>query len=201
MKTPIGWSSAPDEVPTTASQLLTQAATILTNEVARLPVSLFPQPSAAGPALGALPKLELPTAALPSADVERLRRQAHDVIESLLSALVPNANLDHRAALVSAPAPVEAGTDALVCLRIANEDPTPCELSLYSSNFVADRGYDISASHVVFTPRVVTIPAQSEANFEIKVRVPRQAPPGIYSGLVQVMGNKYLKVVVSVEVK
>jgi len=46
----------------------------------------------------------------------------------------------------------------------------------------------------------VTIPAKSEAGFEIKIAVPQQTPVGIYSGLIQAMGCRYIKAVLSVEV-
>jgi hypothetical protein len=202
MKTPIGRSPLND-TPAIGSPLLTQAAGILAREVARIPASFLQMPGGApGSQSPALPNLELPVASLPGIDIDRLRRHAHDVIETLLTAFSPKiAGPDDRAAILRSTAPVSAGDNAAVTFRLANEEPTPSEVSLYSSNFVADNGYDIPASRVAFSPRVATIPPNGDAKFEIQVRVPQQAPPGIYSGLVQAFGSKYVKAVVSVEVK
>jgi hypothetical protein len=201
MKTPVGWSTL-NETPAVGSPLLMKAASILAQEAARFPAS-FPQLLAGTPAHQppALPNVELPVTALPGIDVDQLRRYAHDMIETLLTALSPKAGTENRVALLHCPTPVVAGSEAVVSIRIANEDPSPTETSLYSTNFVSDTGYDIPARSVTFSPRASTIPAKSDATFELKARIPQQAPPGIYSGLVQAAGSKYLKAVVSIEVK
>jgi hypothetical protein len=49
-------------------------------------------------------------------------------------------------------------------------------------------------------PRTATVAAKSEAVFEIKIAVPQQARPGVYSGLIQAMGARYAKAVLSVDV-
>jgi uncharacterized membrane protein len=46
----------------------------------------------------------------------------------------------------------------------------------------------------------VTIPAHGEATFQIRIAVSQQALPGIYSGLIQAAGSKYVKAVLSLEV-
>jgi hypothetical protein len=48
---------------------------------------------------------------------------------------------------------------------------------------------------------VHTISARGQARFEIQIAVPQQSGPGTYSGLIQVMGSKYVKAVLSVEVE
>jgi hypothetical protein len=50
------------------------------------------------------------------------------------------------------------------------------------------------------TPRQATIPAKGKADFDIEVAVPQQTPPGYYSGLIQAMGNRYVKAVLMIEV-
>jgi uncharacterized membrane protein len=65
---------------------------------------------------------------------------------------------------------------------------------------VSDSGHEIPALRVSFTPRVATVPARASKTFEVKVAVPPQAAPGTYSGLIQAMGLKYVKAVLSVEV-
>jgi len=183
--------------------LLTQAASILAQEVARMPASSRQLPDAIQGGKGiSLPNFELPVSALSGGEVDRFRRYAHDVIETFLTAFSPKgAPPDDQVGMLRCAPPVEAGADAVVTLRVANEEATPSSVSLYSSSFVADNGYDIPSMRIAFSPRVVSIPAKSEVTFEVTIRVPQQAPPGIYSGLVQASGYKYLKAVVSVEVK
>jgi hypothetical protein len=206
MKTPAGWSPIND-TPAVGPALLTRAASILAQEAAKIPASFATLPSVAWPSgipgsSGvAIPSVELPVSVLQGVDVDRLRRQAHDLIETFLTALSPKASVDDRAVILRSAAPVQAGSDAVATLLIANEEDTASTVSLYSSNFVADNGYDIPASCVTFSPRVCSLPANSTVSFEIKIRVPGQAPMGTYSGLVQASDSKYLKAVVSVEVK
>jgi hypothetical protein len=207
------------EAPKAFSGLLGQAAAVLSREMGANPLentglaSFFngsvvkgstpstpvARPPWSGPFPGVAP--EVPPAALPTAfDVERLRRHAHEVIETVLAGFAGKAPLDDRLPLLSAAVPVAAGDVATITLRVANQEAAPAEVSLYCTNFVADSGFDIPALHVTFSPRRVTIPPKGDAPFEVKVAVPRQAPAGVYSGLVQAAGTRYVKAVVSVEV-
>lgn len=191
------------DAPEAGSRLVAQAAAILAREVAQMPASLLGSaaPTALAPG-AAVPNFELPVPAAAGTDVDSLRRQAHDLIEALLTVASPKAGLaDDRVALLRGPAPVAAGSEVRVPVRVANEESTPASVSLYCSNFVSDSGFDIPSLRVAFSPRVATIPAKSELTFEVKVSVPEQAPPGLYSGLVQASGSKYLKAVISLEVK
>ena len=141
----------------------------------------------------------------PNADMDRLRRQAHELIETVLAAFSQGSGQkatpygDH-VPLVRCLAPVQAGQDASATMRVANDEPTPSEVALYCTNFVADSGYEIPSLRVTVSPRRITIPANGEAAFEIKIAVSQQTPAGIYSGLIQAMGCKYVKAVLSVEV-
>lgn len=138
-------------------------------------------------------------------DRDRIRRQAHELIETLLitfSEATDETGLpaDDRVPLLSCAAPVPAGGAARATLRVANDEATPSTVTLYTTNFVADCGYEIPALRVSTSPRMATIPAKSEGLFEITIAVPPQTPAGIYSGLIQAMGSKYLKSVLMVEV-
>jgi hypothetical protein len=46
----------------------------------------------------------------------------------------------------------------------------------------------------------VVIPAQGKVDFVIQIDVPQQTPRGYYCGLIQAMGSKYFKAVLSMEV-
>jgi hypothetical protein len=138
-------------------------------------------------------------------DGDRLRRQAHDFIETLLAPLSGGppertGAANDQVPLLRSAAPVQAGHDVRVGFRVANEEDTPSEVTLYCTDFISDAGHEIPALRVTVLPRRATVPANGDAEFEIKVAVPQQTPPGYYSGLIQAMGNRYVKAVLMVEV-
>ena len=207
----------PVPVPLIGSDIVSRAASILAQEAwpaaaSAIAASLGSQVSGApsvplstapftgpSPVPGALPPLE---SALEAPDVDRLRRQAHDLIETFLAAFSPRGPTPYdRVPLLRAAAAVSAGGEARVVVKVANEEETPSSVSLYSTNLVADAGYDIPSVRVTCSPRSTTIAARGEASFEVKIAVPAQAPAGVYSGLVQATGTLYVKAVISVEVK
>jgi hypothetical protein len=85
-------------------------------------------------------------------------------------------------------------------IRVANEEETASEVSLYSTNFVADSGYEIPSLRVTTSPRVTFLPPKSEVDFEVTVAISPQTPRGIYSGLLQAGGTQFVKAVLLVEV-
>lgn len=191
--------------PVSETDIVSRAASIVSREAAGLTamlsgVAASPDASpAAGSALPALPGLPAMQGA---ADLERLRRQAHELIETLLTAVSPKASgPEERVQLLRCAAPATAGGEGVVTLHVSNEEATPLEVTLYSSNFVSDCGCDIPSMRVTVSPRSATVPPRAEAAFEVRIAVPQQAPPGIYSGLVQAMGAYYVKAVVCLEVK
>jgi hypothetical protein len=143
-------------------------------------------------------------------DSGQLRQQAHELVETLLAMLgQPMASkaapygaaaYEDRVPLLRCVAPVQAGAEAFATMKVANDENTASDVTLYCSNFVADSGHEIPSLRVTVSPRRVTIPAKGEAGFEIKIAVPQQTGAGTYSGLVQAMGCKYVKAVLSVEV-
>ena len=149
--------------------------------------------------------MDLLSRVLAGANADELRRRASDFLETLLASLgpgkaPPGSSHDDQVPLLRSAAPVQAGTSGSVTLRITNEESSVSEVSLYASNFVADSGYDISSLLASFTPRRAVITPGTEVTFEIKLAVPAQAPPGLYSGLVQAVGCKYVKAVIMFEV-
>ena len=138
-------------------------------------------------------------------DKDGLRKQAQDFFETLLLAVnegpraksVPG---EDRVPLLQCEAPVQAGTEARAVLTVGNEETTPADVALYCSNFVADSGHEVPALRVTFSPRRVTIPPGGEATFQIRIAAPHQAAAGLYSGLIQAMGTRYVKAVLSMEV-
>ena len=144
-------------------------------------------------------------AVLPTFDKDALRRRAHEFIDTLLVTFREATDEDgvvpeNRVPLIQCASPTAAGSDARATLVVSNDEPTPSEVSLYCTNFVADCGYEIPSMRVSASPRVLVMPPKSQASFEIKIAVPPQAPSGTYSGLLQLMGSKYVKAVLSVQV-
>ena len=149
--------------------------------------------------------MDLLTSLLSGANADELRRRASDFLETLLASVTqgnaaPTSAYDDRVPLVRSVAPVRAGTTGSVTLQVSNEEASTSEVSLYASNFVADSGYEMPSLSISITPRRATLQAAGQALFEIKLSVPTQAPPGLYSGLVQAAGCKYVKAVVVFEV-
>jgi hypothetical protein len=154
---------------------------------------------------GTAPTIESVSAALNSAKPEDLQARGAELLQTLLSVLARGrddneGSRDDRVPLIRAAAPAEAGASACATLQITNEEETPSEVSFYASNFVADSGYELPSLLVSIAPRVAMLAAGAAAMFEIKIVVPAQAPPGLYSGLVQATGCKYVKAVVVFEV-
>lgn len=138
-------------------------------------------------------------------DADRLRRQAHELIETLLVTFNDATGekglpAEDQVPLIRSLAPVEAGGTARATLRVANEEATPSEVTLYCTNFVADCGYEIPSLRVSISPRRASIGPGAMAVFEIAIAIPQQTPKAIYSGLLQAMGSKYVKAVLCVEV-
>jgi hypothetical protein len=147
----------------------------------------------------------LPQITQSATDEPQLRQRAQDIVEALLATLRQSGNEkvaanEDRVPLLRAVAPVQPGEQATAVMKVANEEDTPSTVTLYSSNFVADSGYDIPSLYVTPLPRRLTIPAKASAEFSVAIVVPKQTPAGTYSGLIQAMGCKYVKAVLSVEV-
>jgi hypothetical protein len=184
------------------------------NPTALNPAALTPglnagalNPGALYPAEQVAKSCPVTRAALPTFPVQRdeLRRRAHELIETLLITFNEATGekglpTESQVPLVSCVAPVQPGDAGRVTLSVANEETTPTEVTLYSTNFVADQGYEIPSLRVTILPRVIRIPAGGKVEFEVTIAVPRQTPKGYYSGLVQAMGSKYFKAVLSMEV-
>jgi hypothetical protein len=142
---------------------------------------------------------------IPPPDMDLLRRQSHEFIESLLVTFSQAtgekaAPYEDQIPLIRCAAPVRAGDDGTATMGVANDDDAPSDVSLYCTNFVADSGNEIPSLRVTVSPRRATIPPKGDATFSIRLAVPQQTPAGTYSGLIQAMGSKYVKAVLSVEV-
>jgi hypothetical protein len=206
------------------SDLVDQASTIIQREAGRLPSGLPGQVPPGIPGLPGIPGVPairetltgiagrvcpVTGAAVPLAppDKSRLRQQAHELIEALLGSLATEGTYQHPAPyenqvpLIECVAPVDAGGTAVARMHVANDEDAPADVGLYCTNFVADSGYELPSTRVTVSPRRTTIPARGHAEFEISIAVPSQTPAGFYSALVQATGCKYVKAVLSTQVR
>ena len=175
---------------------LSRAASLLAAEVSRL--QLLPRPDAVAPS-------DPVTTFLTSSSVDELRRRGTEFLDTLLGSLTQSksnvaGSPDDRVPLIRGVAPVTPGARGRATIRVANEEATALDVSLYCSSFVADSGYELASLLFSVTPRSASIPANGQASFEVEVAVPAQAPRGDYSGLVQATGCKYVKAVILFEV-
>jgi len=90
--------------------------------------------------------------------------------------------------LIAAASAVKAGEAAIVAVKLVNDQGAPANLLLYSTDFVSDRGSQIPASQVVFSPRTLALPGRAHGHSQMKVSIPTQSAPGRYSALVQAVG-------------
>jgi hypothetical protein len=199
-----------DAIPMQPADLVKQAAAILGRETMGGPASLPASPSL--PASASLPSWdgamsETPLKA-PAPDVDSFRRYAHELLDGLLSLLgrgeggaAETADANERVPLLRMPAPGQPGTEVSMPIVVSNEESSPVEVTLYSSNFISDSGFEIPSLRLSFSPSAITLQPKSRATFQVKVAIPAQAPRGLYSGLVQAAGLTYVKTVVTVEVQ
>jgi hypothetical protein len=202
----------------TVSDLLNQASAVLNQSSKATPAAI-----GQGPVAGALPIPQVSetlmniasrvcpvtgaTVPLAPPDKSRIRQQAHELIEALLGAFnqtAPQGATGHHSdqvPLIQCVAPVEAGDNASATLKVANEEGVAVEVGIYCTNFLAESGHEIPAMRVTTSPRRTTVPPRGEAKFEVSIAVPPQTPAGIYSGLLQATGCRYVKAVLCVEVR
>ncbi len=108
-------------------------------------------------------------------DRDRLRKQAHAFIETLLVTFNDSTGerglpTEDKVPLVQCQAPVQAGKQARAVMTVGNEESTPSEVALYCTNFVADSGTDIPALRVAISPRRATIPRTLRRPSRLRLR-------------------------------
>jgi hypothetical protein len=139
------------------------------------------------------------------ASVDELRRRVSELAEAIIEtvtqtrASAPQSHYE-QVPLLRCVAPAAAGKPATGYVRVSNDEASAMEVSLYVSNFIADSGYELSSIRVGVSPRRASVPAKGEVEFVVTIDVPGQTPPGMYSGLIQATGCKYVKAVLMLEV-
>ena len=138
-------------------------------------------------------------------DLAGLRQQAQELFETLLLTLnerggAKSVPADNRVPLLQCQAPAQAGTQARAVLddQQRRDDAVRRDSLLHQLRRRLGTRPLCAARDLL--PGRSTIPPGGEATFQIRIAVPPQVAAGIYSGLIQAMGSRYVKAVLSLEV-
>jgi hypothetical protein len=192
---PISGAPGPAVVSGAAAPIVEQAAAILDRETARETTAAGVVESGRDRDDGLLPIADLPGLA-------DLQKRASEVFaaflegfsrpESLATSRAPmgaaQAATTTTVPLIEASPAVKVGETATVAVKLVNERIAPTDLILYSTDFVSDTGSQIPASQVTFAPRTLALAGRTHGHAQMKITIPAQSAPGIYSALVQAMG-------------
>lgn len=160
----------------------------------------------------------------PEAIVPRFRQDAHEIVDLavdvLSGALASLGDLAKSAVSIrdagggeggspggrvptlTMPATVSPGDKADVAMSVENDSDQPTEpFELNASDLISGDGDRISASQVKFTPRSLRIQPASTAKIVVELAIPKETPPGTYSGLLQATKLEPVRAVLVVTVE
>ncbi len=159
--------------------------------------------------------------------VQRFRKDAHDVVDILLDLVnvatnavsglseravsiglgqqqPPAQNNNTSAAAVptlAVPALAKAGQTIEIPMTLENESEQPIEtLNFLSSDLVNTDGERIAAGQISFLPENLVIEPKKTSTITVVVRIPDNAAPGVYSGLLQATRMGQLRAVMSIQI-
>jgi hypothetical protein len=199
----------PASVTQQASAIVSQAASVLDEEMARGVLA----------ARQANPSYRAPTASVsswaPAADPgSLLLRQVHDVVDQVAAAWpnlqgVPNQRLGRSQPVASdvdplaelrPPATVRAGQRATISMAVCNSENRSVRLVPAATDLLGSRGGRIACSLLEFTPMEFKLEPQEKMDVAIALTVPTETAPGCYFGLFVVRGVDYLRALITIEV-
>ena len=106
-----------------------------------------------------------------------------------------------RMATVRMPGTVSPGAHAELMMSLENEsDSATAQFTLHSSELVSASGARIPSSAVVFEPATLAVGPRAAGNVVVRVRVPSDAKPGCYEGLLRATQLNGLRAMLSVDV-
>ena len=191
---------APSSVTQQASAIVSQAASILDEEMAR----------------GVLAAREAnsPFRAPAPDPGNLLLRQVHDVVNqvaavwpSLQSAPGERLGMSQPAASdadplaeLRPPATVRAGQRATISMTVSNSESRSVRLVPAATDLLGSRGGRIACSLLELTPHEFKLEPEEKKNVTIVLMVPAETAPDCYSGLLVVGGADYLRALIVVEV-
>lgn len=163
----------------------------------------------------------------PDEVMQRLRRDAHDVIDIVMDLVAVGVRsvegLAGRAVQIvgtggaavsaaTAPRPamptlspeavVHPGGTATVEMALENASEAPCEVGGFqASDLIAASGARIEAMHISFAPAPLAIAPHGKARLTVTVRVPESIGPGTYSGLMMAQQMDQVRALIAVTVE
>ena len=157
--------------------------------------------------------------------IQRFRKDAHDMVDIVVD-LVNSATkaldgLSERALTIgvgsepraekkpaavgipslAVPTAVKPGESVEIPMTLENESNKPTEaFNFHSSDLVNTAGERISSEQISFSPEQLVIEPQQASVVTVTIRVPENAAPGIYSGLLQATRVDQLRAVLSIQI-
>ena len=192
-------NDAADVAGTEASSIVSQAASILDEEMARGVLAA----SRSAPAPHGYQDATNP-----------VLRQVHDFIDSVAAGWPGMHGLAPRLPGAPQPAPVYAdpvaevrpretvkpGQRATISMTVRNSENRPVCLVPAATDLIGSRDGRIPCSQLQFMPAEVRLDPQEQRDLTIATTVPAGTPPGCYSGLLVVRGIDYLRALITIEV-
>lgn len=161
----------------------------------------------------------------PDALIQRFRRDSHEVVDVLLDLLdvavkktgglaqrlitirgttEPKSDEQsgqERLPTIEFPGSVKPGESGSADMTFENsEDRSTGSFNVLSTDLLSSSGSHIPASRVQFTPSTVNLKPKAQKKITVTVRVPKQTPPGVYSGLIQATGIDHLRATLVIRV-
>jgi hypothetical protein len=190
-------TAAQDLVGQQAASIVSQAASILDEEMAR----------------GVLAASGVAAAAPGRADAATpLLRRAHEFVDSLAKvwpglqgvlpplAASPASSAVERVAEVGPRATVRPGQRATISMAVRNSESRAVRIVPVATDLIGSRGGRIASSLLDFSPPEFDLEPGRETDLTIGTVVPNDAAPGCYSGLLVVRGIDYLRALITIEV-
>jgi len=198
--TPASEVAAADIVPDQAASIVSQAASILDEEMARgvlaarraADTAPYGRPDGTNPVVRQLHELVDNIAAVwpavPSTRVDQspYERGANDA--GSLAELRPRAT-------------VTRGQRATIAMTLCNSESGAVCLVPDATDLLGSRGGRIPCSLLEFTPSEIRLEPKEQRDLSIATTVPLDVAPGCYSGLLVVKGVDYLRALITIEVE
>ena len=194
-------SAVADAVGQQAASIVSQAASILNDEMAK---GLLGVRSAGVTAPWGLTDASNP-----------VLRQMHEVVDNLAK-LWPGLQPGVMPQLLPASQPASYDTDpptevrpratvkpgqrATISMTLCNSENRTVQLAPIATDLLGSRGGRIASSLLELTPSELTLQPQEQRDLTIATTVPSDAGPGCYSGLLVVKGLDYLRALITIEV-
>ncbi len=97
-------------------------------------------------------------------------------------------------------ATVKPGQRATISMTVCNSESRSVRLVPLATDLLGSRGGRIAAGLLEFTPAEFRLEPQEQKELAIATTVPAEAVPGCYSGLLVVTGVDYLRALITIEV-